>query len=199
MPDAVPRDAPTLWLMAGEASGDVLGARLMAALRRQCPGSCFAASAGARMEEQGLDSLFPMRELAVMGLVEILPRLRQLSRRLDQAVADIAARRPDLVVTIDSPGFALRLLRRIAGARHPARALRGAAGLGVARAPGARVSRACGTGCCACCRSSRPSSRGTGWRRVSSAIRCCSRAPTPATPPASAPGTACRRRPRCWC
>jgi lipid-A-disaccharide synthase len=54
-----------------------------------------------------------MRDLAVMGLAEILPRLRQLNRRLDQAAADIAAQQPDLVVTIDSPGFALRLLKRI--------------------------------------------------------------------------------------
>jgi lipid-A-disaccharide synthase len=48
-----------------------------------------------------------------MGLAEILPRLRSLSRRLDEAVADIGAKRPDLVVTIDSPGFALRLLAKI--------------------------------------------------------------------------------------
>ena len=111
--------APTLWLLAGEASGDVLGARLMAALRRQSPGIVLRGIGGVRMAEQGLDSLFPMRELAVMGLVEILPRLRHLSRRLDQAVADIAYGRPDLVVTIDSPGFALRLLKRIAGLGIP--------------------------------------------------------------------------------
>jgi lipid-A-disaccharide synthase len=55
-----------------------------------------------------------MRELALMGLLEVLPRLRQLHRRLDQTVADITARRPDVVVTIDSPGFTLRVLRRIA-------------------------------------------------------------------------------------
>ena len=67
------------------------------------------------MEQEGLHSLFPMRDLAVMGLAEILPRLRSLNRRLGEAVADIEARRPDLVVTIDSPGFALRLLSRIRG------------------------------------------------------------------------------------
>ncbi len=105
--------------MAGEASGDVLGGRLLAALRRQRPGLRFRGIGGVRMAEAGLDTLFPMRELAVMGLVEILPRIRALSRRLDQAVADIAAARPDLVVTIDSPGFALRLLRRIAGLGIP--------------------------------------------------------------------------------
>ena len=66
------------------------------------------------MAAQGLASLFPMRDLALMGLLEVLPRLRHLRRRLRQTVADIAARRPDVVVTIDSPGFTLRLLRAIA-------------------------------------------------------------------------------------
>ncbi len=108
-----------VWLMAGEASGDVLGGRLLAALRRQRPELRFRGIGGARMAEAGLVTLFPMRELAVMGLAEILPRLRSLSRRLDQSVADVAATRPDLVVTIDSPGFALRLLKRIAGLSIP--------------------------------------------------------------------------------
>ena len=66
------------------------------------------------MALQGLASLFPMRDLALMGLLEVLPRLRHLRRRLSQTVADIAARRPDVVVTIDSPGFTLRLLKAIA-------------------------------------------------------------------------------------
>ncbi|WP_323990584.1 lipid-A-disaccharide synthase [Nguyenibacter sp. L1] len=109
----------TIWLLAGEASGDVLGARLMAALRRRDPALRFAGVGGARMQDAGLDSLFPLRDLAVMGLVEILPRLRHLSRRLDQAAADILATRPDLVVTIDSPGFSLRLLRRLQGQGIP--------------------------------------------------------------------------------
>ncbi len=104
---------PTIWLLAGEASGDVLGARLMLALRARRPDLAFAGIGGPLMQAAGLRSLFPMRELAVMGLAEILPRLRRLSLRLAEAAADIEARRPDLVVTIDSPGFALRLLRRI--------------------------------------------------------------------------------------
>ncbi len=107
-------DAPLIWLLAGEASGDVLGARLMEALRRQRPGLRFAGVGGPRMAAAGLESLFPLRDLAVMGLAEILPRIRLLRRRLDEAGRDIAARRPDLVVTIDSPGFSLRLLRRVA-------------------------------------------------------------------------------------
>ncbi|QHC36216.1 lipid-A-disaccharide synthase [Komagataeibacter xylinus] len=105
---------PTIWIMAGEASGDVLGSRLMSALHQLRPDLHFAGIGGERMQAQGLQSLFPLRDLAVMGLLEVLPRLRHLSRRLDQAVADITARRPALVITIDSPGFTLRLLRRIA-------------------------------------------------------------------------------------
>ncbi len=106
--------APTIWLLAGEASGDVLGARLMAAIVAARPDVRFAGIGGPRMEASGLKSLFPMRDLAVMGLAEVLPRLRALRRRLEEARADIARLTPDLVVTIDSPGFALRLLRAIA-------------------------------------------------------------------------------------
>jgi lipid-A-disaccharide synthase len=105
--------AQKIWILAGEASGDVLGARLILALRAQRPDLAFCGIGGPRMEQTGFTSLFPMRDLAVMGLAEILPRLRSLSRRLDEAVADIKTQKPDLVVTIDSPGFALRLLKRI--------------------------------------------------------------------------------------
>jgi lipid-A-disaccharide synthase len=107
-------DAPALvYIVAGEASGDVLGARLMRAMRAQRGGLTFAGIGGDRMAEEGLESLFPMHELALMGLAEVLPKLRSLSRRMKETVADIAARRPAVIVTIDSPGFALRLLRRI--------------------------------------------------------------------------------------
>lgn len=99
------------YLLAGEASGDVLGARLMAALRVLRPGVRFAGVGGPRMAAQGLDSLFPLADLAVMGLFEVLPRVRLLRRRLLQVNADIARLRPDVLVTIDSPGFALRVLR----------------------------------------------------------------------------------------
>ena len=103
-----------IYLVAGEASGDVLGSRLMAALKAARPGVTFAGVAGPRMQAEGMSSLFPMSDLAVMGLMEILPRLRTLRRRMLSVVADIAARRPDVVVTVDSPGFGLHVLRRIA-------------------------------------------------------------------------------------
>jgi lipid-A-disaccharide synthase len=102
-----------VYLVAGEQSGDVLGARLMAALRAARPDIRFAGVAGPRMQAQGMQSLFPMQDLAVMGLAEVLPRLPKLRRRLRETVADITAKRPDVVVTVDSPGFGLRLLRRV--------------------------------------------------------------------------------------
>ncbi|RKK03811.1 lipid-A-disaccharide synthase [Pseudoroseomonas wenyumeiae] len=102
-----------IYLIAGEASGDLLGARLIAALRAARPDLTFAGVGGDRMAEQGFSSLFPMRELAVMGLAEVLPNIRRLSRRLDETTADILARRPGVVVTIDSPGFGLRIAARV--------------------------------------------------------------------------------------
>lgn len=107
---------PLIYLVAGEASGDVLGARLMAAIRTLRPDATFAGIGGDRMAEQGLDSILPLNDLAVMGLLEVLPRLRLLRRHLRHAAADIAARRPDVLVTIDSPGFTHRVLK--AAARH---------------------------------------------------------------------------------
>jgi lipid-A-disaccharide synthase len=102
-----------LFLVAGEASGDVLGGRLMAALRARRPDLRFAGIGGERMAAQGLSSLFPMRELALMGLLEVLPKIRSLARRMEEAEAAVRAQRPALVVTIDSPGFAFRLAERI--------------------------------------------------------------------------------------
>ncbi len=105
---------PLIYLIAGESSGDVLGGRLMAALRAARPELDFAGIGGERMEAEGLTSLFPMRELALMGFLEVLPKLAAVRRRLRETVADITARRPAVVVTIDSPGFTLRVLRAIA-------------------------------------------------------------------------------------
>jgi lipid-A-disaccharide synthase len=102
-----------IYIVAGEASGDALGARLLAAIRAREPSARFAGIGGDRLAEQGMPSLFPMRELALMGLIEVLPNIRKLARRMHQTVADITTRRPDVIVTIDSPGFALRLAERV--------------------------------------------------------------------------------------
>ena len=102
-----------VYIAAGEASGDILGARLMAALRVLRPGLEFAGIGGERMAEQGVESLFPMRELSLMGLLEVLPNLHRLARRMDQAEADVLARRPAVLVTIAAPSFTLRLAARL--------------------------------------------------------------------------------------
>ena len=108
-----------IYLLAGEHSGDALGARLIAALRARAPSLRFAGVGGQRMAAEGLATLFPMQDLAIMGLLEILPSLRRLRRRLAEAAADIGAQNPDVVVTIDSPDFMLRVLKAIAPLRVP--------------------------------------------------------------------------------
>jgi lipid-A-disaccharide synthase len=102
-----------IFIIAGEPSGDVLGGRLMRALQARRDDLEFSGIGGPRMAEAGLASQFPMQELAVMGLAEILPRILPLRRRIRETIAAIAACRPDVVVTIDSPGFTLRVLKGI--------------------------------------------------------------------------------------
>ncbi len=115
------KEAPTrLFLIAGEHSGDALGSRLMAALKTQSAGRIgFAGVGGPRMKAEGLDSLFPMSDLSVMGLAEVLPRVPKLLRRLRQTVADIKARRPSAVVSIDAPDFCFPVAKRLKGQGIP--------------------------------------------------------------------------------
>jgi len=106
----------TLYLIAGEESGDILGGRLMHALAARDPKMRFVGIGGLRMQEGGLkSSLFPMRELSLMGLAEVLPSIVRLKQRLDETVADIEATNPAALVTIDAPGFTLRVAARVHG------------------------------------------------------------------------------------
>lgn len=102
-----------IFIIAGEASGDILGFRLMQALRTLDESISFSGIGGVRMEEAGLDSLFPMQELALMGLAEILPKALHLKKRLAQTIEAIRSEKPDILLTIDSPGFTLRVLKAI--------------------------------------------------------------------------------------
>ncbi len=105
---------PLIFLMAGEPSGDALGARLMAALRRESNGEVrFAGIGGALMKAEGLRSEFPMEELSIMGLTEVLPRAPRVLRRVRETVARIKALRPSAVVSIDATGFCFRVERRV--------------------------------------------------------------------------------------
>lgn len=96
-------------LVAGEASGDILGAGLMAALKGhlQTQPVEFIGVGGELMREQGLDSFFPMERLSVMGLVEVLGRLPELLLRRKRLLRFILAERPDVFIGIDSPDFTL--------------------------------------------------------------------------------------------
>ena len=97
-----------LFLIAGEPSGDLLGAALIAGLRQLCGGPDYGSRAwgGPAMAAEGLASRFLMEELSVMGLAEVLPRVPNLLRRIrETAAAVVAATRPDALITIDSPDF----------------------------------------------------------------------------------------------
>ncbi len=106
-----------IFLVAGEPSGDRLGAALMAGLSALAPGVRFSGVGGPAMVAEGLQSLFPMAELSVMGLLEVLPRYPALRRRMIETADVLIAAAPDAVVTIDSPDFCLRVLARARAAR----------------------------------------------------------------------------------
>ncbi|MGL4957096.1 MAG: lipid-A-disaccharide synthase [Bacteroidales bacterium] len=102
-----------IYIIAGEPSGDLLGARLMRALREQHPEVCFAGIGGEVMQSEGLSTLFPIAEISVMGLFEVIPRLRNILRRIDETVKDIERLQPNAIVTIDSWGFVSSVLKRL--------------------------------------------------------------------------------------
>ena len=106
-----------LFLIAGEPSGDALGAALMAGLKTLAPDVTFLGVGGPLMEAEGLESLFPMEELAVMGLLEVLPKYPQLKRRIREAAEAAIAAAPDALITIDSPDFCLRVARLVRDVR----------------------------------------------------------------------------------
>lgn len=102
-----------LYLLAGEPSGDRLGAALMAGLKTLQTDITFHGVAGPLMQAQGMESLFPMDELSVMGIAEVLPKYPALRRRLHETAADCLAQAPDALITIDSPDFSLRLAKLV--------------------------------------------------------------------------------------
>jgi len=102
-----------VFVIAGEPSGDKLGGALMDGLRHLAPDVSFDGIGGDLMQAQGLESLFPMQELSLMGIAEILPKYRHLKRRIRQTADAIIAAQPDVLITIDSPDFCLRVARLV--------------------------------------------------------------------------------------
>jgi lipid-A-disaccharide synthase len=112
-----PDDPLRVALVAGEHSGDQLGFKLMRALREARPGEVsFLGVGGEAMEAEGLKSLFPIGDIAVMGLLPVLARLPTLLARIRATAAAIVAARPDALIIIDSPDFTHRVARRVRAA-----------------------------------------------------------------------------------
>ena len=104
-------------LVAGEHSGDQLGFKLMRALRQAQPGEiAFFGVGGEAMEAEGLKSLFPISDIAVMGILPVLARLPTLLARIRATAAAIVADKPDALIIIDSPDFTHRVARRVRAA-----------------------------------------------------------------------------------
>ena len=111
-----------VFLVAGEPSGDQLGARLMAALKSEMGGKVrFSGIGGPYMEAEGMESMIPMGELAVMGIVEVLPQAFNILRRMREVAAAALRLEPDIYLSIDMPDFGLGVAKRLraAGVKFP--------------------------------------------------------------------------------
>ena len=98
-----------IFIIAGEVSGDVLGAKIMHAM----PDVDFVGIGGDNMAKCGLKTMFPISDLAVMGIFEVLARAKTLTHRIKQTVDAIIKEKPDIVLTIDSPGFAKAVVSKV--------------------------------------------------------------------------------------
>ena len=110
---SVAASGPHVYLVAGEESGDRLGAALIRALRRARPDVRFSAVGGSHMADEGVPSLFPLGELAIIGFAAIVKRLPAILRRIAETADAVVAAKPDLVVIIDSPEFTHRVARKV--------------------------------------------------------------------------------------
>ncbi|KAI3992576.1 hypothetical protein MKX01_020868 [Papaver californicum] len=107
------------FIVSGEVSGDTIGSRLMSSLKTLYPLPLrFAGVGGSLMSKDGLKSLFPMEDIAVMGIWELLPHLNKIRGRLKDATDAAVSFHPHVVVTVDSKGFSFHLLKQLQGKLH---------------------------------------------------------------------------------
>lgn len=113
-PEQTNAPGPHIFLVAGEESGDRLGAALIAAIRRLTQGRArFSGVGGAHMAQEGVQSLFPLGDLAIMGFAAIPARLPKILGRIRETADAVIAAKPDILVIIDSPEFTHRVARRV--------------------------------------------------------------------------------------
>jgi lipid-A-disaccharide synthase len=101
------------FIIAGEASGDLLGSKLISEIKALENDAKFIGVGGELMKKEGLKTIFPMNDLAVMGFFEILPHIFKLLARINQTARAILEEKPDYIITIDSPDFCFRVIKKL--------------------------------------------------------------------------------------